>query len=1473
MKSLITAALGWLVVTSAASAGAGDSARDYPFQAVPFTSVKVHDPFWSPRLELNRTVTIPYCLKMCEETGRIENFDVAAKKKPGGMKGYFFNDSDVYKTLEGAAYALQNHPDEKLEALCDSVIARITAAQQPDGYLYCSREIMDPKNPPPGGKERWSDIGNGHELYCAGHLYESAVAYRQATGKDTLLKVARKNADLVASVFGPGRNEHPPGHPEIEIGLVKLYRETGDAKYLSLARFFIDTRGRAAGHALYGEYAQDHKPLLEQREAVGHSVRAGYLYAGMADVAALTGERPYIDAVGRLWSDIVERKLYITGGIGARAKIEGFGDAYELPNASAYNETCAAIANALLNERLLLTHGDAKYADVLERTIYNGFLSGWGFTGDRFFYPNPLESAGVERAGWFACACCPPNDARFVPSIPGYIYSHRGNELYVNLFIGSRARIPLAAGPVELQMETRYPWDGAVRLAVAPAKTGQFALRVRVPGWARGEVTPGDLYKFLDAPPEPATLRVNGVPVELTLDKGYAVIDREWSSGDTVQLDLPMPVRRVVADARVAADRGRIALCRGPLVYCFEGIDQPESCVSSFVIDDATTFEARERTDLLGGVVTLVGKARIASQSPGGGVTLGEPIDAVAIPYYAWSNRQRTPMNVWTARQADVATPQQAASPGGRDTSSSGRTDASSGRRGDSSSGRGSPPGGRGIVVSDFSHWSAAAPGLSPGGRTKLVNFAGIPGEPGPRRDSRSPAKRAAPLQEAARSVAPKAPLMTRWAKDMNPEAPLPVYPRPQLVRQKWQNLNGKWQFAPAREGEAVPFNKTLPRTIIVPFCMESALSGVMEHHPRAWYRRTFDVPADWQNQRIRLNFGAVDWETTIYVNGRRIGDHRGGYDPFSFDITDALKPAGPQELIVGVYDPTDAGDQPRGKQETRPHGIWYTPTSGIWQTVWLEPTPAAAITAVWFETDAADGSIRFHVQAETGGKRLGYAARVFDQGEKAGDVSADDVDQTPALLIPAFKTWSPESPFLYDVQIDLRDGRTVVDSVKSYVGIRTIKLAKDDKGVNRLFLNGKPCFQVGPLDQGFWPDGVYTAPTDEALRYDVEITRRLGFNMTRKHVKIEPARWYYWADKLGLLVWQDMPSPRPPKDAYSDAGRKQYETELRAMIDNLRVYPSIVMWVVFNEGWGQFDTPRFVDLTRRLDPTRLVNNASGWTDAKVGDVIDMHNYPDPAAPPLESARAAVLGEFGGLGLAAPEHTWQKENWGYRAVADSARLTGGYEKMLKRVWELRDSAGLSAAVYTQLTDVEIECNGLLTYDRDVIKVDVPRVAAVNQGDFSRMPPPPKITPIAATSEINPQAWRFITKKPADDWMTPQFDSTTWTQSAGGFGTTGTPGSVIGTQWKSSDIWLRREFELKSLDFHSPHLRVHHDEDCEIYLNGKLVLQLGGYSTEYENFPLPAEARSALRQGSNWIAVHCHQTGGGQFVDAGLVEVE
>jgi beta-galactosidase/beta-glucuronidase len=523
-------------------------------------------------------------------------------------------------------------------------------------------------------------------------------------------------------------------------------------------------------------------------------------------------------------------------------------------------------------------------------------------------------------------------------------------------------------------------------------------------------------------------------------------------------------------------------------------------------------------------------------------------------------------------------------------------------------------------------------------------------------------------------------------------------------------NLNGLWQFAPAAAGDPPPQGRDLVGQILVPFPVESALSGVMARAERLWYRRTFEVPPTWAGRRVLLHFGAVDWEATVHLNGRRLGVHRGGYDAFSFDATEALRPSGPQELIVGVFDPTDAGDQPRGKQVSKPEGIWYTPTTGIWQTVWLEPVPASRIADLVIVPDVDGRCVRLRVKVAGAEGDLAVEAVAGDGSDEVGRASGA-ADGELAIPVPSPKLWSPDSPHLYGLRVALRAGGRTLDEVTSYFGMRQVKIGRDEKGVARIRLNGRFLFQVGLLDQGFWPDGLYTAPTDEALRYDLETARRLGFNMVRKHVKVEPERWYYWADRLGVLVWQDMPSAANR----TAEGRHQFEAELQRLVEGLRNHPSIILWVIFNEGWGQYDTERLTRQVRQMDPTRLVTGASGWTDAGVGHVMDIHHYPEPQAPGPEPDRAIVLGEFGGLGLAVEGHTWEQKTWGYQGTSGREQLTEQYVAMLRTCWRLRDDPGLNAVVYTQLTDVETECNGLVTYDRAVVKADAARVAAANGG--------------------------------------------------------------------------------------------------------------------------------------------------------------
>ena len=655
---------------SGAPAGPAPSLQhDYPLRPVPFTDVTLSDAFWAPRLETNRTISVPFALRLIEETGRVDNFRKAAGLLSGPTTGRRFNDSDVFKAMEAAAYTLRLRPDPGLEKTLDDLVALIARAQEPDGYLYTTR-TADPAHLAAGaGPERWSNLRVSHELYNVGHMYEAAVAHFQATGRRAFLDVAEKNAALLLRTFGtgPGQRRGFPGHQEIEIGLAKLYRATGKAAYLDLAKFFLDERGHYFGgerhapddpFAVYDsdEYMQNHRPVLEQDGAVGHAVRAMYMYSGMADVAALGGFPEYVAAIDRLWLDVAGRKQYLTGGVGARSGSEAFGEAFELPNAEAYTETCAAIGNALWNYRLFLLHGEAKYMDVFERVLYNGLLSGVALSGDRFFYQNPLESAGgYARSPWFEVACCPPNMTRFLPSLPGYVYAVKDDTLFVNLFVAGTGRVRLPGGDVVLTQETRYPWDGTIVLTVAPDRPGAFELAVRVPGWARGEAMPTDLYRFLDASDAQPSLKVGGEPAPLDLRGGYARIRRDWKSGDTVELVLPMPVRRVAANDSVAEDAGRAALQRGPVVFAVEGVDNGDR-VFDLVLPDGAAVAAAFRPDLLNGVVALTGRALVVSKD-GAGRAVETPRPFLAVPYHAWANRGGGQMLVWLPRTAAAVRP------------------------------------------------------------------------------------------------------------------------------------------------------------------------------------------------------------------------------------------------------------------------------------------------------------------------------------------------------------------------------------------------------------------------------------------------------------------------------------------------------------------------------------------------------------------------------------------------------------------------------------------------------------------------------------------------------------------------------------------------------------------------------------------------------------------------------------------------
>ena len=629
---------------------------DYPYKPVAFTDVKFSDNFWSPRLETNRRVTIPYAFEQCEETGRVDNFEEAKKVKTrGAERGTFstvypFDDSDVFKIIEGASYALKIQPDPELDAYLDSLISKIAAAQEEDGYLYTARTInADPPVRWTEG-ERWSNLYMGHELYNVGHLYEAAVAHYLATGKRSLLDVALKNADLIVSVFGPGRKHGAPGCQEIEIGLVKLYRVTGEKKYLDLANFFLDERGNAKDRKLYGEYSQDHKPILDQDEAVGHAVRACYMYSGIADVAALTGNIEYIRMVDRVWENVVAKKMYITGGIGSRGRREAFGPNYDLPNATAYSETCASISNVLWNHRMFLLHGDAKYIDVLERVLYNGILSGIALSGELFFYSNPLESFGKDkRRPWFSCACCPSNVSRFMPSIPGYVYALKEDDLFVNLFVDGETEIVLGVTVVHVEQETGYPWDGNVKITVNPQDTKEFTVNVRIPGWALNKPVPSDLYRFLETVEEKPLLKVNGKQISLSLDKGFVPIRRKWREGDVIELILPMPIRKVLSHPKVKDNMGKVALQRGPIVYCAEWPDN-QGNVSNLVLSDKGELTAEHRDDLFRGVTVIRGMALALFTGSDGNEVRKEEQDFIAIPYYAWAHRGEGEMSVWLPR-------------------------------------------------------------------------------------------------------------------------------------------------------------------------------------------------------------------------------------------------------------------------------------------------------------------------------------------------------------------------------------------------------------------------------------------------------------------------------------------------------------------------------------------------------------------------------------------------------------------------------------------------------------------------------------------------------------------------------------------------------------------------------------------------------------------------------------------------------
>jgi DUF1680 family protein len=632
-------------------------AADYPVEPVPFTAVRLTGGFWHVKQETNRTVTLPFALSQCEDSGRLRNFDLAAetlRRRAAGEKGFQnkpvtdfpFDDSDVYKEIEGASYVLSTNPDAALEHRIDGWIDRIIAAQEPDGYLYTFR-TMHPDSPVHKwiGRRRWErDPFLSHELYDTGHLYEAGVANFQATGKRKLLDACLRSAELLWRDFGDDRPIVAPGHQIVEMGLVKLYRVTGDTRYLLLAKKFLDARGPRGP-----EYNQRHKRVVDQDEAVGHAVRANYMYCGMADVAALTGDQRYAAAIDRIWQNVVEKKLYLTGGVGALEHNEAYGGDYDLPD-EGYNETCAAVSFMMWNHRMFLMSGDSKYMDVFERTAYNGFISGVSESGDRFFYTNPLaydgkarnNSSCAGRAPWFGCACCPPNLMRTLASLGGYFYAVRGDSLFVNLFGQSEAHALVAGIDVGIAQSTRYPWDGGVRIEVTPEHASRFSLRIRIPGWVQGNPLPTDLYHYEPVAPSQWSVRVDGEAVPSELRDGYVVIDRVWQRGDSVLVDFPIRVRAVRGNPLLASTLDRVAFERGPIVYCVENLDSRRT-LGELSVPPAATVVPSFRADLLGGVTVLtIDGARIA---PDLGVTR-----LTAIPYYAWNNRGLAPMTVWMER-------------------------------------------------------------------------------------------------------------------------------------------------------------------------------------------------------------------------------------------------------------------------------------------------------------------------------------------------------------------------------------------------------------------------------------------------------------------------------------------------------------------------------------------------------------------------------------------------------------------------------------------------------------------------------------------------------------------------------------------------------------------------------------------------------------------------------------------------------
>jgi len=715
-----------------------------------------------------------------------------------------------------------------------------------------------------------------------------------------------------------------------------------------------------------------------------------------------------------------------------------------------------------------------------------------------------------------------------------------------------------------------------------------------------------------------------------------------------------------------------------------------------------------------------------------------------------------------------------------------------------------------------------------------------------------------------------KAPLMTRWAAKVDPAHPLPEYPRPQLVRKDWLNLNGIWEYQPGAEEDAVPVGTKLASKILVPFPVESALSGVMEHHDRLWYRRTFEVPAHWKGRNVILNFGAVDFESEVFVNGKSAGVHRGGYDPFCFDITPFLKDSGSQELIVRVFDATDAAGEPRGKQTLIPHGVDYTCTTGIWQTVWIEPVAPDGVKNLNIAPDVDHGRVNVTVQTYRDMANEQVTVQVKDGGTVIGSGSgAPNVEIS--VPVPDAKLWSPDSPFLYDLAIFVTRHNAPVDAVTSYFGMRKVEVAAVG-GMKRILLNGKFVFQFGALDQGFWPDGVYTPPSDDAMRNDIQMAKAFGLNLLRKHIKVEPARWYYWTDHLGMIVWQDMPSPNTymsPTEPVPPVDKAEFQSELVRMVEILRNVPSIVQWEIFNEGQGEFDSARLVSLVKAIDPTRLVDPESGGNHPGIGDVVDSHGPPISGRSWVPSAtQASVIGEFGSVGVSEPGHRWHDGKGGPIDPAAASALVGAMDHFAPQIEERRDKYGLSGVDLVQLTDVEGEQNGLLTYDR-LPKVD----PVVLRPDILLTVPRYDYRVVVPTSESESQSWKYTLQEPGKDWLKKDFDDSKWQNGKSGFGGEVPNHGILGTPWRTHHIWLRRHFNPGALtpdQLDQLCVTDYHDDDISVYLNGVPGYTALGYQVDYESKLLSSEARRAIvPSADNVLAVEGSNEAGGQYVDAGL----